>query len=188
MKAVIVYESVYGNTREIAEAVAEGLRERAEVELLPVGEVGTALERADLVVVGGPTHMHGMASRLSMRGAVDDARKKHLEAHLERGVGGPTLRDWLDRLPRGDQVAAAAFDTRLGKPAILTGSAAKGIGRRLERRGYQLVASLQPWPSGCPSRGSSTRTATRSSAACGAGRRVETSGPGGRRCSPRPAG
>ncbi len=140
MKAVIVYESVYGNTREIAEAVAEGLRERAEVELLPVGEAGTALERAELVVVGGPTHMHGMASRLSMRGAVDDARKKHLEAQLEPGVEGPTLRDWLDRLPQGDHVAAAAFDTRIGKPAILTGSAAKGIGRRLERRGYVLVA------------------------------------------------
>ncbi len=36
-------------------------------------------------------------------------------------------------------MAAAAFDTRLGKPKLVTGSAAKGIAKRLRRHGYQVV-------------------------------------------------
>ena len=35
---------------------------------------------------------------------------------------------------------AAAFDTRAHKPALLVGSAAKGIARRLRERGYVLAA------------------------------------------------
>ncbi len=36
MKALIVYESMFGNTREVAEAIATGLRDRAEVEIVDV--------------------------------------------------------------------------------------------------------------------------------------------------------
>ena len=38
MKAMIVYESMFGNTRIVAEAIAEGLRETKEVVLLPVSD------------------------------------------------------------------------------------------------------------------------------------------------------
>ena len=67
MKALVVYESMYGNTRSVAEAIVEGLCETAEPRLVPVSEAKAAVhEGADLLVVGGPTHAHGM-SRPSTR-------------------------------------------------------------------------------------------------------------------------
>jgi hypothetical protein len=141
MKAVIVYESLYGNTAAIAAAVADGLRQGAEVALLRVGEAGPeALEGADLLVVGGPTHVHGLSSRLSYRGAADDAGKKGSE-HPAADLAGPPLRDWLDGLTGVGRGAAAAFDTRVDKPRVLTGSAARGAASRLRTHGYAPVAS-----------------------------------------------
>jgi hypothetical protein len=140
MKAVVVYESAFGNTREIAEAVAEGLRGGVEVELRPVAEAAPAIVGdAGLLVVGGPTHVHGMASHMSMKGAAEDAGKRP-GAHVEPGLGGPVLRDWFEELGTVEHVLAAAFDTRIDKPAVITGSAAKGIAKRLKRHGYELVA------------------------------------------------
>ena len=140
MKAVVVYESAFGNTHEIAEAVAEGLRSAAEVEVRAVTEASPAVvEGASLLVVGGPTHVHGMASHMSMKGAAEDAKKRP-DAHLEHDVEGPVLRDWFNELPKAKRVPAAAFDTRLGKPRLVTGSAAKGIAHRLKRHGYELVS------------------------------------------------
>lgn len=137
MKAVVVFESLYGNTHAIAGAVAEGLRESVEVEVVHVAEAAPPLvESADLLVVGGPTHIHGMASNLSRKGAVDDARK---QGRPEPDVHGPALRSWLDELGKMPERRAAAFDTRIGKSKLLTGSAAKGIAHRLHRHGYEVV-------------------------------------------------
>lgn len=134
---VIVYESLYGNTGRVAEAVAEGLAAAGTVTVTQAAEAGDELVRdADLLVVGGPTHVHGMSSNLSRKGAIDDARKKGLQEPTIPGVG---LRDWLDRIAPGEARRAAAFDTRLGKPRLLTGSAAHGIARRLRGQGYDVV-------------------------------------------------
>jgi hypothetical protein len=124
MNAVVVYESLYGNTHEIAKAVADGLRSGGEATVLSVADAsGERLAGAELVVVGGPTHVHGMASRLSRKGAADDARKK---GHELPDIEGPALRDWFDGLPKADGTPAATFDTRIDKPRFVTGSAAKG--------------------------------------------------------------
>lgn len=140
MNAVVVYESLYGNTREIAEAVAAGLAETAEVEVRAVADAPPEeIAGADLLVVGGPTHVHGMSSRLSRKAAAEDAKKKP-EAQLEPDVAGPALRDWFDGLGKADGGCAAAFDTRIGKPKLITGSAAKGIAHRLHRHGYDVIA------------------------------------------------
>lgn len=56
----------------------------------------------------------------------------------EPGIGA---REWLDRMPPATGLAAAAFDTRAGKPRLLTGSAAHGIANRLRRHGCTLVCS-----------------------------------------------
>jgi flavodoxin len=139
VNAVVVYESVFGNTHEIAEAVAEGLREAAEVKVRRVAEAAAEdVAAADLVVVGGPTHVHGMVSHLSMKGATEDAKKK--EKQFVPDPDAPILRDWLSTLPKAKGARAAAFDTRIGKPMIVTGSAAKGIAKRLRQDGYKLVA------------------------------------------------
>jgi hypothetical protein len=139
MRAVVVYESVYENTRMVAEAVAEGLGRSADVSICSAADAGTdAHAAADLVVVGGPTHMHGMMSSLSRKLAVDAVKDKGTT--VDPSVQGPALRSWLRELPKVDGAKSAAFDTRLPGSALKTGSAAKAIARRLRQHGYELVA------------------------------------------------
>jgi flavodoxin-like protein len=135
MKAVVVYESIYGNTRETAQAIAEGL---GGAEVVPVSDAGTPA--ADLVVVGGPTHMHGMASSRSRQAAADAGHEDG--AHVEpEATAEPGLRSWVRDLPDAAGAKAAAFDTRIDKSAWVTGMASRGIARRLAHRGYDVVGS-----------------------------------------------
>ena len=140
MRAVVVYESMYGNTHLIADAVAEGLASIGPVEVVPVGGATDAvLAGADLLVVGGPTHVHGMSSAMSRKGALADAAKPEKDLHLDPDAEGPGLRDWFetaDGLPE----RAAAFDTRMPGSPALTGRASKGIAKRLHHHGCRLVA------------------------------------------------
>jgi hypothetical protein len=137
MKALVVYESMYGNTAAIGEAIAAALREqRLEVEAKPISKVEPdQTTDVDLLVVGGPTHVHGMSRNSSRKTAAADEKNTFAEPTLE-----PGLRTWLAQLPEGAGRLAAAFDTRIDKPLILTGSAAKGIGRGLKGRGFHLVS------------------------------------------------
>ncbi len=136
MKVVVVYESMYGNTRAIGEALAEGLGGAAVVS---VHDAGSAADGADLLVVGGPTHMHGMATSHSRRMAVEAAKEDGHGAVEPGAAEDPGLRRWISDLPHVDGVRAAAFDTRLDRSAALTGAAARGIARRLHRRGYEVI-------------------------------------------------
>nr|BEK63465.1 flavodoxin family protein [Kitasatospora purpeofusca] len=147
MHTVIVYESMYGNTREIAEAIADGIHRAdpaAAVDCLPVAEAEAELTRsADLLVVGGPTHLHGMSSGMSRRMAASAEAKRegHEEAAREarETAGGEGLRTWFRHLPdTGHGTHAAAFDTR--GAAANSGGAAPGIARRLEHHHYDVVA------------------------------------------------
>lgn len=137
MKALVVYESMYGNTRAVAEAIAEGL---GGSPVRAVHEAGEAPEQRDLLVVGGPTHMHGLTTALSRRMAAEAARE---DGHaLEPGATAELgLRAWLRELVACEGVRAAAFDTRLDRSTALTGTAARGIARRLRQRDYEVVAT-----------------------------------------------
>jgi hypothetical protein len=137
--ALVIHESIYGNTRAIAEAIANGMREAFQVEVASVQEAESAgAAGVDLLVVGGPTHMHGMTSKMSRRAAVQAAEDDGVST--EPGVAdGPGLREWLANLEERDGVAAT-FDTRIDKPPALTGVAARGIAKRLRRRGYRIIA------------------------------------------------
>ncbi len=137
MRAIVVYESMYGNTRLIAEAIGAGLGVTAEA-VMAVGEVTPgALEGADLVVVGGPTHMLGMSRPGTRRMAVDAARKPRSGVTVEPGADGPGLREWLGSVVGGRR-RAAAFDTRYR--AKFGGRASKRIGRLLTGHGFDVVA------------------------------------------------
>jgi hypothetical protein len=140
MKAVVVYESMYGNTHLVAEAIAEGLRTTSDdVVVVPVGEATPqVLDDADLVVVGGPTHVHGLSRDSSRKAAVDAARKEGSGLELDPDAEGPALRDWFDTLSEL-RTNAATFDTRLKAPAAITGRASKGIAKRLRAHGATLV-------------------------------------------------
>jgi flavorubredoxin len=126
MKALVLYESLFGNTEAVAKAIADGLAPFGEVAIAQVGEAPRALAaEADLVVVGGPTHGHGMSKPAS--------RRQPNATVFATGVW-----EWLEGLPKAPG-RVAAFDTRFDKPRWLTGSAAVHIARRLRRTGYQVV-------------------------------------------------
>jgi hypothetical protein len=95
---------------------------------------------ADLLVVGGPTHVHGMTSATSRKSAVEAAEKPGSDLHVEPGATDTGVRDWLATLGPTSGAAAAAFDTRIDVAVVFSGRASKLIGRRLRRHGYDLVA------------------------------------------------
>jgi hypothetical protein len=123
MKALVVYESMWGNTRQVANAIAEGLGG------VPATEVGTVdadeLKDLDLLVVGGPTHAFSM-SRASTRR--DAAQKGATGGHDDLGI-----REWLDALPSDLTAAVATFDTRATKVRHLPGSAARSAAKEIKR-------------------------------------------------------
>ena len=141
MRAVVVYESMYGNTHLIADAIGTGLAQGFDVKVIPVAEADKAgVAEADLIVVGGPTHAHGMSRASTRKGAADAAAKAGGELTLEPGAQGPGLREWLDALGKSRPHAkAAAFDTRVAMPAAVTGRASKGVSRELRHHGFELI-------------------------------------------------
>ena len=139
MDVLVVYESMYGNTHAIADAIADGARGRgANVTVQPVSEASPVAQDADLLVVGGPTHMHGLTSQLSRRMAAD-AAKEDQHPLDPSATEGPGLRAWLHSLGSRKGGRAAAFDTRGDAASALTGSAARGIARRLRHHGYEIA-------------------------------------------------
>jgi hypothetical protein len=140
MKTIVIYESMYGNTHLVAEAIAAGLSAISEVQVLPVGRASAALlQGADLVVVGGPTHVHGVSRVSTRKAAVEAAAKPDSNLELDPDAAGPGLREWFATLDDMSGLAAA-FDTRLHAPALVTGRASKGIARMLRQHGFTLVA------------------------------------------------
>lgn len=122
MRAVVVYESIFGTTRTLAEAVGEGLRGRFSVVMAEVSTAPAVLIGIQLLVIGGPIHAWSMIREITP----------------SPGIG---VHEYIDGLPTAQgEVAAAAFDTALRaehrRPAS---SAAKPAARRLEAHGYRLL-------------------------------------------------
>jgi flavodoxin len=116
MQTVVIYDTLFGNTEQIARAIGHGAGTVGEVRVMSVAEASQSLPaRPDLLLVGGPTQRHGMS---------------------------PALRAFIDALPpssvRG--VPASSFDTRYRMATFLSGSAAKDTADRLRKAGGQLVA------------------------------------------------
>ena len=117
MQSLVVYDSRFGNTQEIAEAIARGVGPVSGVRVLSTTDAaaaGQASERPDLLLIGGPTHSHGLSAGLQ-------AFAKALPTAL-RGV------------------PAACFDTRYRGPVLLMGSAAGAAAKALAKLGTQIVA------------------------------------------------
>jgi len=141
MHVVIVYESLFGNTREVAEAVRHGIRSadpEARITCLRVAQAtADAVGAADLLVVGGPTHMRRMTTRVSRKVGLQGEEKK-ADFHPEPDAEGPGVRAWFHSMGKAAAASrAAAFDTRVA--SRFAGGAAPGIARQLERHGYALV-------------------------------------------------
>ena len=113
MKTLVVYESQYGNTEQIARAIADTLGAR----VIPVADAGGVdLSGVELLLIGGPTQGHGAP--------------RQLRAWVEELAAAP---------PAG--LAVATFDTRLRWPVFLAGSAARTLATLLQRPGVRRAAA-----------------------------------------------
>lgn len=115
MNALIVYDSVYGNTERVAQAIGRALP--GVVRVLRVEQAcAQDLESADLLIVGSPTH-----------GGFPTSAMQELMEQLP--------------LPAHDAAKAAAFDTRFGwKIAKNWGFAAPKMAETLQAKGWTLAA------------------------------------------------
>lgn len=140
MRAAVVYESMFGNTKAIAQSIAKGLAETDEVELICVAQSDPQLSGdVDLLVVGGPTHVRNMSRASTRRSAPRTADKPNSGLSLEPGADTAIgVREWLAALPELP-IAAAAFDTRIKGPSLLMGRASRAIAKGLKGHGAHLV-------------------------------------------------
>jgi flavodoxin len=115
MKTLVLYDSAFGNTEQIARAVAKGLEPLSEVEVVPVGEARLDIfAKVDLLVVGSPT---------------------------QKWSSTPAIKAFLDASPGTllDGLATAVFDTRFHQSGWITGSAAKTLAKQLRKHGVSLI-------------------------------------------------
>src|SRR5215212_358839 len=145
MRALVVVESMFGNTKEIAAAVAEGLGESIATDVIGVNDAPQELG-ADvaMVVVGGPTHAFGMSRPATRQDAATQAGR-------DPATVGFGMREWLERLEAGPSpCTAASFDTRIASPRV-PGSAARAAQKRLKKLGFGLAVPAESfYVSGTP--------------------------------------
>lgn len=137
MRALVVYESMFGSTRLLADAIAEVLERSGTFTVLTTAaDAPRSAAGFDLVVVGAPTHARTLpqpASRIEAAAwAADPRRALRLEPYAhDRGV-----REWLAGLQIPDAPTRfAAFSTRVDIARILAGDAAVSISRSLRGLG-----------------------------------------------------
>ncbi len=115
MNALVVCDSLFGNTEEIADAIAETWRPYLNVRVVAASAITVLdLMGVGLLAIGGPTQKHGLS---------------------------PNVEDMLDRIIPEDlsSRAVVAFDTRVQINPWLSGSAAEHIAKRLEKQGVRLI-------------------------------------------------
>ncbi|MBM3943905.1 MAG: flavodoxin family protein [SAR202 cluster bacterium] len=120
MKAVIVYDSQFGNTEAVAKAIASGMGPAVEARAVKVDAAGPAdVKGAALLVAGSP---------------------------VQAWRATPKMVEFLKKLEGEDLagVKAAAFDTRIpGRIGGLFGTASKKLSGHLQKLGYELVDGPQ---------------------------------------------
>jgi hypothetical protein len=138
MSVLVVYESMFGNTREVAEAIAGGFGSAGDATIVRVADAPKSIPAGSLVIVGAPTHVHGLPSRRSRDEAVTWSNDPDRGLRLEPGVVTRGVREWLADLVSPIE-NFAAFDTRVDIARVLSGSAAVEIDKALGRLGGHRV-------------------------------------------------
>ena len=126
--ALVVYDSVFGNTKLVAQSIADALSQIMDVHLLPVNEVKPQyLEDIQLLLVGSPTRQFRAT---------------------------PAIMAWIKSLERVrvDGLNAAAFDTRIPEDQLksnkalnffswLIAYAADPISKGLAKKGARILTA-----------------------------------------------
>lgn len=127
MKFLVIYDSQYGNTQQVARAIAERLAAAGSGYAIKVDDVQAGdLAGVTTLVVGSPT---------------------------QKFAATPAIKRWLGGLPPASLsgIRAAAFDTRFPQEKIdeikilaffvrIFGYAAEPIANRLVKKGAELIA------------------------------------------------
>jgi hypothetical protein len=133
MNTLIVYESLFGNTRLIAETIAQTLRASGdEVTEASAAEAPADVTGFDLVVIGAPTHAHSLPRPSSRTEGAKWADDPHKDLTLEPGALQSGVREWLQDVTFSEpKPRFAAYSTRADTPRIFAGDASAAIGRLL---------------------------------------------------------
>ncbi len=138
MRALVLYESLFGASRLVADAIGTGLGESVETRVQRIDVLPPDLTGIDCLVVGGPTHARSMTRPASRREAPRWGETRPTPLHLETSVEQPGVRELLASLPP-TTLAGAAFATRADMSQLASGTAAAGIDRRMRRRGFVML-------------------------------------------------
>ncbi len=131
MHAVVVFETLWGNTEQLAREVAAGLGLESTDVVDAVSAPAMLEDDVDLLVVGGPTHAFSMSTDKTR----EAAQQQGAENIPRRGI-----REWIASLASpGRDIRVATFDTRVTSPR-LPGSAAKKAMKRLVALGFRPAA------------------------------------------------
>ena len=134
MKAIVVYESLWGNTAAVARAIAGGIG--PEARALSTAEATAAVTAdADLIVAGAPVMGFRLPSDTIRKDIGTNPKYKKNPADLSH----PSMRSWLDALPMGNGKVAAFQTCFRFSPGKSTSPIMKG----LERAGYQKATKPQ---------------------------------------------
>jgi len=125
MKALVVFDSVFGNTAKIAQAIGDAITSQGDVRVVKISEVNPEqLEGLDYLFVGSPTRAFSPT---------------------------PAIKSFLNGLGRQslEGVKVAAFDTRADLSTVNSrileimvkffGYAAEPIAKRMTRKGGEMV-------------------------------------------------
>ena len=130
MKAIVVYESLWGNTAALARAIAEGIG--GGTRAVSTGEAGAeALAGVDLIVAGAPVLGFRLPTEEMRRSVLTTERRAPKPADLSH----PSMRAWLDTVPAG-RCSFAAFESGLWWSP---GGATKSIAEKMAAAGYSEV-------------------------------------------------
>ena len=131
MKAVVVYESLWGNTAAVARAIAAGIGPGARV-LSTAEASASAIADAELIVAGAPVLGFRLPTDAMRRSVLTSER----DAPTAPDLSQPSMRSWLEGLPAG-RGRSAAFETRI---RWSPGGATAAIEARLNGAGYTPIA------------------------------------------------
>jgi len=135
LKALVVYESFWGNTAAVARAIAEGI---GDARAVTTDEATDELVAVAEVIVAGAPLLGFSLPREEMRRTLPETERR---APNPPDTSHPSMRTWLEHLgglQGGPRQAGAAFETRI---SWSPGSAAKSIEQALTGAGYEMVAS-----------------------------------------------
>ncbi|KRC50304.1 MULTISPECIES: flavodoxin family protein [unclassified Nocardioides] len=133
--ALVVYESLFDNTAQVARAIVRGLhRAGFEAHSVPVTSIAsTGPVDVDLLLLGAPTHAFSLSRPSSRADAV-----RHGAAPERAGTGA---REWIRTIgpERFGTSRVAVFDTRAARVHRLPIAAGVTAARLLRRRGFHLL-------------------------------------------------